>query len=94
MSNFEFLPSRNAFTPTVVNTMVCALSDAWQTLNTRGARLEAAAEIVVRETLAKGVIASAELGERDPYRLCDAALAYYARHNPLSDVDDRERVSI
>lgn len=94
MSNVEFLPNRNAFTPTVVETMVFALSDAWQTLNARGVRFEAAAEIVVRETLAKGVVECAELGERDPYCLRDAALAYYARHNPLSDPGDRERVSI
>ncbi len=83
MTTFESLAYPNTFTPAVVNTMLGALSDAWRILSAKGIHPDVVAEVAVREILAKGIIQTAELGERDPARLRDAAVAHYMSQSPL-----------
>jgi hypothetical protein len=83
MTTFEGFSNSSTLTPAVVSTMLGALSDAWRILAAKGIHPDAVAEVVVREILAKGIIQTAELGERDPARLRDAAVAHYMSQSPL-----------
>jgi hypothetical protein len=78
------LPHGRIFTPDVVDTMLDALAEAWQILTSKGVRPDAIAAPAVREILAKGIVQTAELGERDLRRLRDAALKYYLRRSLFS----------
>ena len=84
MTAFESLSYPVSFTPSVVNMMLDALADARRILTAKGVQPNAVAEMAVREILAKGIIQTAELGERDPSRLRDAAVAHYMSQSPLS----------
>jgi hypothetical protein len=84
MTAFESLSYPVSFTPAAVQTMLGALSEARRILSARGVRPDAVAELAVREILAKGIIQKAELGERDPARLRDAAVAHYMSQSPLT----------
>jgi hypothetical protein len=75
----DHAPYHATFTPSVVQSMRAALSDAWQALAAEGLRLEGSAKHAVFEILATGIVQTAELGERDERRMRDAALARYAR---------------
>ncbi len=83
MTAFESLSYPVSFTPSVVNMMLDALSEARRILTAKGVHPDAVAEPAVREILAKGMIQTAELGERDPARLRDAAVAHYMSQSPL-----------
>jgi hypothetical protein len=71
-----------AFDDTMVRVMVEALDRAWKTVQESGASSDAKGHAeAARELLALRIIEIAQLGERDPTRLRDDALAYFARTN-------------
>ena len=63
---FPFL--NQAFDPETTHAMGIAYDACLEALHDRGQ------PIIVKEVLAKQIIAAAEKGERDPALLCDAAL--------------------
>jgi hypothetical protein len=71
-----------AFDDNAVRVMVEALDGAWTTVQTSGTTLATTGHAeATRELLALRIIDIAQLGERDPNRLRDDALAYLARTN-------------
>lgn len=78
------LPHDRILTPDVVGTMLDALAEAWQILLSKGVRPDALAAPAVREILAKGIVETVELGERDLRELRDAALRHYLKQSPFS----------
>jgi len=78
-------PSRadaSAFDPEVIEILNDAFEGAWQSLNTGGSNVHLGGhEEQTSEILARCIIELAKLGERDPHRLRDAALAHLAEAN-------------
>ena len=65
-----------AFDPDTVQILCGALDIAWQTVEIDKAAFNVDGNAVhAREVLAKHIVALANLGERDPQRLIDGALA-------------------
>ncbi len=83
VTTFNCLPFDSTFTPAVVTIMLAALSAAQRILAEKGVRPDVVAESAIREILAKGIIRTAQMGERDSYRLRDAAVAHYMEQSPL-----------
>ncbi len=67
-----------AFDPDTMRILTSAFDDAWQSLQGDGIIL-GADKNAMRDMLAKAVIHTAQLGERDQRRLRDAALAHLAQ---------------
>jgi hypothetical protein len=72
--------SVHAFDPETIQVLTAAFEDAWQSLAKDGIELGPHTD-AARDTLAKGIIHAAQLGERDRRSLRDAALAYLAEAN-------------
>ena len=71
-----------AFDDNAVRVMVEALDQAWKAVQENGASVAAKGHAkAARELLALRIIEIAQLGEHDPARLRDDALAYLARTN-------------
>jgi len=71
-----------AFDDNAVRVMVEALDQAWKAVQENGASVAAKGHAeAARELLALRIIEIAQLGEHDPARLRDDALAYFARTN-------------
>jgi hypothetical protein len=66
---------REAFEPETIRVLTAAFEDAWRSLDNDGTDLGPHTD-VTRDTLAKGIIVAAMLGERDPQKLRDAALTH------------------
>jgi hypothetical protein len=73
-----------AFDPETIRVLNAAFEDAWQSLAEGGTDLGSPTD-ATRDTLAQGIVAAASLGERDQWKLRNAALAYLgeARARPL-----------
>ena len=69
-----YLPPE-AFEPETIRVLNAAFEDAWQSLAESGTDLGPHAD-ATRDTLAKGIVTAATLGERDQWKLRNAALAY------------------
>jgi hypothetical protein len=73
----EFIRSETAFDPETVGILSEALESAWQRVRASGAELARPAYArATREVIAKAIIEAAKGGERDPGKLCDAAIRY------------------
>ena len=74
--------------PDAVGTLIAAFDGAWQSIIASGARLSAQQRGLMRELLAKYIIAQARQGELDQCRLRGGALLHLAqsnlRHPPIS----------
>jgi hypothetical protein len=73
----------SAFGPESLSVLIAAFEDAWRASQTTGSTLHVdghAAEHT-RGILARCIIEMAKLGERDPNKLRDAALAHLAEAN-------------
>ena len=67
-----------AFDPDTIQILCRALDTAWQTVETDNATFKVDGNAArAREVLAKHIVDSAKLGERDPQRLADGALARF-----------------
>jgi hypothetical protein len=78
-------PSRadaSAFDPESIQVLCDAFEDAWRALHTSGTTSHLGGqEEQTSEMLARYIIELAKLGERDPRRLREAALAHLAEAN-------------
>jgi hypothetical protein len=75
-----------AFDPETVTALASALDGAWRSLQNTGVYFKSRGHAeATRERLARRIIEMAKLGERDPNRLRDDALADLARSN-LTDL--------
>jgi len=76
------LKSDGFFDPEATKILTAAFDTTWQMLKTSGNVLAADYRAAsTRELLAKRIIETARLGERDPIRLVDDALSYLANSN-------------
>ncbi len=76
------LSSDGFFDPEATKILTAAFDTAWQMLKTSGSAQAADYRAAsTRELLAKRIIQSARLGERNPIRLVDDALAHLANSN-------------
>ena len=76
------LKSDGFFDPEATKTLIAAFDTTWQMLKTSGNVLAADYRAAsTRELLAKRIIETARLGERNPIRLVDDALSYLANSN-------------
>jgi len=79
---FPSNPHVSAFDPETVSILSDAFEDSWQSLHKSGTTLHLGGqEEQTSEMLARCIIELAKLGERDPRRLRDAALAHLAEAN-------------
>jgi hypothetical protein len=79
---FPSRASASAFDPESIQILSDAFEDAWQSLHTSGTTLHLGGqEEQTSEMLARYIIELAKLGETDPHRLRDAALAHLAEAN-------------
>ncbi len=70
------------FDPAATKILIAAFDTTWQMLKTSGNVLAADYRAAsTRELLAKRIIETARLGERNPIRLVDDALSYLANSN-------------
>jgi hypothetical protein len=79
-SQHHLFPIDGSFDPETVRVLTDAFQAAWQALQTNGTTFDGQSD-AARELLAKGIIHTARLGERDQRKLRDAALAYLAEVN-------------
>ncbi len=79
------LKSDGFFDPEATKTLIAAFDTTWQMLKTSGNVLAANYRAAsTRELLAKRIIETARLGERDPIRLVDDALSHLTNsHNAV-----------
>jgi len=76
------LKSDGFFDPEATKILTAAFDTTWQMLKTSGNVLAADYRAAsTRELLAKRIIETARLGERNPIRLVDDALSYLANSN-------------
>ena len=68
-----YLPPET-FDPETIRVLQAAFEDAWQSLTEAGADVGPHADST-RATLAQGIVLAAQLGERDQWKLRNAALA-------------------
>jgi hypothetical protein len=68
-----YLPSET-FDPETIRVLNAAFEDAWQSLTEGGTDLGPDTD-ATRDTLAQGIVLAATLGERDQWKLRNAALA-------------------
>ena len=74
------LVSQSAFDPEVIETLVAAYEDAWEKIEHSGSVVASPRyRRAAREIVAKHIIEMALRGEREPARLADDAVAYFAR---------------
>jgi hypothetical protein len=69
-----YLPP-NAFDPETIRVLNAAFQDAWQSLTQSGPDLGAETD-ATRDTLAQGIVLAAKIGERDQWKLRNAALTH------------------
>jgi len=68
------------FEPEELSILVAAFEDAWAQLLRSGARLDSEYRInQARDTIGKFIIEEAKRGERDRFRLREAALLHYSQ---------------
>jgi hypothetical protein len=79
---FPSSPDASAFDPETVDVLSDAFENAWQSLHKSGTTFHLGGrEEQTSEMLARCIIELAKLGERNPHRLRDAALAHLAEAN-------------
>jgi len=82
MPIIPLLSSDGFFDPAATKILIAAFDTTWQMLKTSGNVLAADYRAAsTRELLAKRIIETARLGERNPIRLVDDALSYLANSN-------------
>lgn len=73
-------PHRGAFYSSVAGTLAVAFDEAWQSVRAGGGPYAIGENAeAARAALASHIIGAALLGERDPRRLCDGAIAAVGR---------------
>jgi hypothetical protein len=79
---FPLRSDASAFDPETISILNDAFENAWQSLNSGGSNVHLGGhEQQTSEILARRIIDLAKLGERDPRRLRDAALAHLTEAN-------------
>ncbi len=74
------IPERTDFDPETVDVLAAAFEDAWHAIGTSGSPFaKPRYQNAAREIVARRILDQALLGERDRTRLCDDAVAYFAR---------------
>jgi hypothetical protein len=91
------LLAKTAFDPETADVLVAAFDTSWKLLKISGSILAAVPESdATREILARRIIETAQLGEKDPFKLVDDALANLAsvRRNEIwkNDIKSIDKV--